>query len=95
MDHPMPKLSRIGILADILAKIESGELPPGSKLPSAVRWAEYYECDPSTINWAMSILAMRGVVFGVRGAGRYVAGASPQDTTVDLPRKDPEQPTSG
>jgi DNA-binding GntR family transcriptional regulator len=64
------------LAAIIRAQIESGELPPGSQLPSIVKLAEKYELASATVNKAIRLLKSEGLVFGVSGHGTFVAERS-------------------
>jgi len=60
------------VLDDLVAKIESGVLTPGSKLPSTSKLAGEYDVSVSTIHRVTTTLEDRGLVRGVPGKGRYV-----------------------
>jgi DNA-binding GntR family transcriptional regulator len=69
----MPKL-RSQVLADELrAKIESGEWPAGTKLPSRTQLCEEYGLAGSTVFQAMMILRDTGLIEAIEGVGLYVA----------------------
>jgi GntR family transcriptional regulator len=59
------------IVEDITAKIESGEWPPGHKLPRDEDLRNQYEVSQMTIRTAMERL--RGRVDSAPGVGRFVA----------------------
>lgn len=61
------------IANDIAAKIKSGELKPGDKLPSTRELAETYEVHLNTAYRAMSLLHDRELITGQPGRGTYVA----------------------
>jgi GntR family transcriptional regulator len=50
------------IHADLLRQIESGELPPGSRLPSIVALAQRYEVALTTVRKALDALKADGLV---------------------------------
>ncbi|GAB3985702.1 winged helix-turn-helix domain-containing protein [Plantactinospora veratri] len=62
------------IADEITAKIKSGELPPGTKLPSTSKLADEYDVSPATAYRAVSLLHDRDLVIGQPGRGVYVAG---------------------
>ena len=57
------------IADELTAKIKSGELPPGTKLPSTAQ----YDVSPATVYRAVSLLHDRDLVVGHSGRGVYVA----------------------
>lgn len=62
-------------LREILrAQIESGEYPPGAKLPSENELAALYKIGRLTVRSALSALALEGLVRGVQGKGVFVTG---------------------
>jgi len=61
------------LAAIIRARIESGELPPGTALPSIVKLAEEYDLATATVNKALRLLKAEGLVVGVSGHGTFVA----------------------
>ena len=63
------------IVDDIAARIESGELPPGAKLPSSRELQEQYNTSHMTVRTAVTILRDRGLVESVSGVGVFVIGA--------------------
>ncbi|MEU8263492.1 winged helix-turn-helix domain-containing protein [Micromonospora sp. NPDC048999] len=60
------------IVDDIVAGIESGDLPPGSKLPSSRELQEQYKTSHMTVRTAVTILRDRGLVESVSGVGVFV-----------------------
>ncbi|MFG1675947.1 winged helix-turn-helix domain-containing protein [Micromonospora sp. NPDC049282] len=72
---PTERVDYRRIANDIAAKIKSGELAPGEKLPSTRELADQYGVHISTINRSMSILKDREMVEGQPGKGVYVAEA--------------------
>ena len=64
---------------DLRAKILSGELPPGKKLPTKLELVEQYGVGPGAIDTAMLLLRNEGLVIGQQGRGRYVAGDKADD----------------
>jgi GntR family transcriptional regulator len=55
------------------AKIKSGELKPGEKLPSTREIADMYGVSMNTAYRAMSLLHDRDLIIGQPGRGTYVA----------------------
>lgn len=66
------RLSAAEIADDIRDRINSGEYPPGSRLPSHPKLAELYDVHYATIQRAMTILRVRGDVRGEQGRGVFV-----------------------
>ncbi|AVT32260.1 GntR family transcriptional regulator [Plantactinospora sp. BC1] len=60
------------IVADIRAKIASGELKPGDKLPSVAQLRAQYDASNTAVRNAMLVLREAGVVEGHQGKGVYV-----------------------
>jgi GntR family transcriptional regulator len=58
--------------AEITAKIKSGELKPGDKLPSTRELAEQYQIHMNTAYRAMSLLHDCGLITGQPARGTYV-----------------------
>jgi GntR family transcriptional regulator, arabinose operon transcriptional repressor len=61
-----------GICDDILARIESGELAPGTRLPGVRALGEQYGCNYHTVRHAFETLAEQGYVELKRGSGTFV-----------------------
>jgi len=65
-------------LASLLREeIESGQRPPGSRIPPIVQLAERYEIATATVVKALSILKREGLVIGSTGHGTFVAERLP------------------
>ncbi|GAA2340656.1 hypothetical protein GCM10009854_16370 [Saccharopolyspora halophila] len=60
------------IADDIRADIESGELSPGSRLPSGTELAEIYEVATVTATKAVKSLESDGLVARTQGKGTFV-----------------------
>ncbi|MFI7592195.1 GntR family transcriptional regulator [Micromonospora sp. NPDC049359] len=60
-------------VSGIAAKIKSGELKPGEKLPSTRELAESYAVHMNTASRALSLLHDRELITGQPGRGTYVA----------------------
>jgi len=70
---PAMPMSSTQIAADITARIESGEYPPGSQLPSYAQLAQIYApVSVATISRVIRDLRIQGVVVGSPGRGVYV-----------------------
>ena len=67
-------LSYRGIADDIQRRIDAGEYPPGSALPSYRDLARAYGVSVSTTQRALGLLHDRGSITGVPGRGIYVTG---------------------
>lgn len=72
----MPASERIAI--DLQRRIESGEWPPGERLPSLPRLVEQYReygiTSEMPVRQALTILRARGVVEFGPGRGNFVKG---------------------
>lgn len=56
-------------------QISSGQLPPGTMLPSIRALADQWDVSTATIDRAMSLLREEGLVQGIKGIGTEVIGA--------------------
>lgn len=61
------------IIDDITAKIESGELGPGDRIPSAAQLRAQHGVSITVVRDAVNWLKATGVVKGVPGVGVFVA----------------------
>ena len=69
----MPEVpAYLRIAADLRARIASGDLPPGAKLPTEMRLAQQYGVSRTVVKWAVNSLKGAGLVQGRRGSGVYV-----------------------
>lgn len=68
---PVP-MSYRRIAEDLKERIEAGEYPPGSKLPSYKELARLYSVHVSTVARVVALLADRGLVEGSPGRGVFV-----------------------
>ncbi len=57
---------------DLRARIESGELKPGSMLPSVAQLAARYGVSTMTVRQGLALLAKRGYLKTVQGKGSFV-----------------------
>lgn len=70
----MPRrLSYHQIADDLAARIQAGEYPPDSKLPSYPQIADLYSVSYATAHRAVMVLRVRGLVYGEPGRGVFVA----------------------
>lgn len=60
------------VASDLRSRIESGEYPPGSRLPSRRELAEEYSASDTVIDKAMLILRLAGLTETLPGVGVYV-----------------------
>lgn len=64
------------------AQIESGALPPDSRLPSEIQLAEDHDISRGTVRHAMNILVTEGLVERVPGKGTFVRSGIPAPTAL-------------
>jgi GntR family transcriptional regulator len=75
---PDADVPRYRQLADILrARIESGELPPGRRVPSETTLQQEQGVSRITVRHAIDLLRGEGLVHTVPGLGTYVTGRKP------------------
>ncbi len=67
---------RATIVAAIKSKIETGEWPPGHRLPSQRELAATYGCSVQPVIAALDELELRGYVESHQGVGWFVADHS-------------------
>ena len=60
------------IADDLAARIESGEYPPDTQLPSYAQIAELYSVSLSTAQRAVLVLRLRGLTYTQPGVGVFV-----------------------
>jgi DNA-binding GntR family transcriptional regulator len=75
---PYTKIDRV--VEDITRKIDTGEWPPGHKLPRDEDLRTIYDCSQMTLRTAFERL--RPLVVSVAGKGRFVAGSSSPPPTA-------------
>lgn len=73
IDHDGPATIWRQVVDDITADIESGELSPGSRLPSEAELAELYGIARGTVRRALTSLVESETVTVVHGRGTFVA----------------------
>ena len=83
------------IVADIRERIESGELPPGSRVPSTRRLVADYGVAMATATKALSALRQAGLVRPLPGVGTVVADGGPAPRPVPARSRKPPQASTG
>jgi len=73
IDYDAPEPPHRQIAADIIAQIESGELPPGRRVPSEKDIVDAYGVARTTARRAVAALRAGGWIVTVAGRGSYVA----------------------
>ena len=68
-----PELVYVQVADHIAARIESGELAPGSRLPAERELATVYGVAYDTVRRANELLRERGLIVTVHGRGTFVA----------------------
>ena len=63
---------QIRIADDIRAKIQAGEYPSGSQLPTYDELAEQYQCSLAATRRAIDLLRQQGLVITLHGKGSFV-----------------------
>lgn len=71
----------------IRARIESGELQPGDRLPSVAEISAEWKCSNSVASGAYRLLVQDGLVISRHGAGHYVRGAETPQLLVRRHRR--------
>jgi DNA-binding GntR family transcriptional regulator len=69
-----PQLVYVQVADHITARIESGDLAPGDRLPPERELATVYGVAYDTIRRANELLRERGLIVTVHGRGTFVAG---------------------
>jgi GntR family transcriptional regulator len=67
------QLVYVQVADHIAARIEDGELAPGTRLPPERELASEYEVAYNTVRRSMDVLRDRGLVITLRGHGNYVS----------------------
>jgi len=73
------------IRQEIEAKILSGELPPGERIPSELELMAHYGCARMTVNKALSALAATGLLLRRKRAGSFVGRPRTVSMVLDVP----------
>ncbi|SNS98670.1 regulatory protein, gntR family [Asanoa hainanensis] len=68
----MPQYRYEQIAEDLEARIESGEFPPGSKLPSRSQLTAHYGVTEPVIDRSMLVLRLKGLTETLFGVGVFV-----------------------
>jgi GntR family transcriptional regulator len=61
------------VIDHLLALIENGTYPPGSKFPQEIDLAREFDVSRSTIRGALSVLETRGIIKRIHGKGTFVS----------------------
>jgi putative hydrolases of HD superfamily len=89
LDPADPRRPNVKIAASIRAAILSGELEPGSRLPSNQELAKFFGAAPMTVQTAIRKLSDEGFVRTRTGSGVYVSGRA------SIPVPDHDHPLAG
>lgn len=73
------------IIADIEARILSGEWPPGWRIPFEHELTAQYGCSRMTVNKALTQLAGAGLIERRRKAGSFVTRPHSQSAVLEIP----------
>lgn len=73
IDPTGPEAPYRQIAAHLRARIESGELVPGQRIPTETELIETYEVARSTVRRAIRLLREEGLIVTVPQRGSYVA----------------------
>lgn len=84
-DAEVPAALHQRIRTDIEAKILSGELGPGDRIPFEHELTELYGCSRMTVSKAISALAEAGLIERRRRAGSFVARPRVHSAVLDIP----------
>ncbi len=60
------------IANDLRARIESGDVQPGDRLPTVIQLCDFYRVSKVTVRHAIEMLVDEGLVTARRGSGTYV-----------------------
>ncbi|GGM13350.1 MULTISPECIES: winged helix-turn-helix domain-containing protein [Micromonospora] len=71
-----PQYAYQRVADDLTRRIESGEFPPGSRLPSRAELCTEYEVSSFVADRVFLILKMNGLTESLPGAGVYVKESS-------------------
>ncbi len=74
----------LSLAALLVRDIESGVLPPGTKLPSQRELADYLDLNFTTVTRAYDLCRDRQLIYGIIGRGTYVSPRSSAKTSSDL-----------
>lgn len=95
MDQPTTLTG--SLMQAIRARIVSGALGPGDRLPSIRRFAVTMQASPSTVAEAYARLEAEGIIRAQRGSGFYVASAAlaPPTLAAAGPSRERDRPLLG
>ena len=74
VDHGAPEYVYKQLAAVLRARIQSGELPPRSRIPSLRELEAEFDVAPMTVRRAIQMLVDEGLVITYPGRGTFVAG---------------------
>ena len=74
VDHAAPEYVYQQLAALLRARIQSGEFPPRSRIPSLRQLEAEYDVAPMTVRRAIQVLVDEGLVVTYPGRGTFVAG---------------------
>jgi GntR family transcriptional regulator len=83
------------IAQDLMHKIQSGQLPPGAKLPNEVEFREEYDASRNTIRDAIKWLTIRRLVETRPGQGTFVVQKIEPFVTTLSDDRDPDTGMAG
>lgn len=72
IDRGAPEPPWVQLAALLRAQIQSGELAPGTRVPSINTLAQQYEIATVTVRKALNALKAEGLIEGVAGYGTFV-----------------------
>lgn len=74
----------VDIRRAIEARIMSGELKPGDRIPGELELVDDYGVSRMTVNKALSSLVANGLLVRRRGSGSFVAAPKSQETVLEI-----------
>ena len=86
MEFDSNKPIYIQIADNICEKILSGEMTPGSRIPSVREWGAKIGVNPNTVARSYEILTNKSVIYNQRGIGFFVSDnaiSAIQDSELD------------
>lgn len=78
----LPKYRQIA--GDLLARVEAGEFPPDTLMPTKAELIERYDASLGTVDAALAVLRHLGVAETVQGVGTFARTPPPDETGRDL-----------
>lgn len=73
--RPVPPYLQLAAI--IRGQVASGELAPGTRLPSILAMAGQYDVSVPTVRKALAVLKDEGIVTGVAGYGTFISEEPP------------------